>query len=109
MVGEQAPTAGQPSDAGDFYGLFLANARFFSEAAQIPRVTGENHYGPRLVKRDHSEKRVERAPVSRQPGPAKQFACRASLLLVDRDHSDLTEHAVQESIAGTATQHFGES
>jgi hypothetical protein len=91
------------------YSLFLANLWFLGQAAEIPWVAGEHHDRPRLVKRDHREKRVERAPVPRQSALAEQFTSSAALLLANRDHCDSAERTVHACISGTATQDLAES
>jgi hypothetical protein len=87
----------------------FADPCFLRQAAQVPWVAGEHHDRPGLVKRDHGEKRVERAPVTRQTAPAEQLPGRTALLLVNRDHGDPAERAVYASVPGTATQDLGES
>jgi hypothetical protein len=87
----------------------FADSWFFRQAAQVSWVAGEHHDRPGLVKRDHGEKRVERAPVTRQTAPAEQLPGRTALLLVNRDYGDPAEGAVYASIPGTATQDLGES
>jgi hypothetical protein len=111
--GHQAPVAwtrgADQLDANDFDPLCSGTIRFLSETGQVPRVTGEQDDRPGLIECDHGEERIERAPVTRQPGPPEQLPSRTPPLRVDRDHRDPPEHAVHASIPGTAAQHFGES
>jgi hypothetical protein len=95
-------------DAHDLDSLRSAKPGFFGEAGQVSRVAGEQDDRPGLTECDHGEERIERAPMTRQPGPAEQFAGRAALLLIDRDHCDPPEHAVQASIPGPAAQNLGQ-
>jgi hypothetical protein len=98
--------AGGPSDADDSHALSLANLRFLGQAAQIPWIAGEHHDRPWLVKRDYGEKRVERAPVPRQPAPTETLTRSAAMLLINRDHRDPAEHAVHASVCGKPPKHF---
>jgi hypothetical protein len=47
--------------------------------------------------------------MARQPGPAKQLACLAALLHVNRDDRHSAKHAVQAGVPGSAMQDLGQS
>jgi hypothetical protein len=95
-------------DAHDPNPLCSGSPGLLGEAGQVARVAGEQDNRPGLIEGDHGEKRIERALVTRQPGPSEQLASCTPLLLIDRNHRDPPEHAMQASIPGAAAQNLGQ-
>jgi hypothetical protein len=83
--------------------------RLLGQAGQVLWVASEQDHRPWLLERDHGQKRIEGAPMTRQPGPSEQFAGRTPLRLMDRYHRHPAEHAVHASVPGPASQDFGKS
>jgi hypothetical protein len=88
--------------------LCLVPPGFLGEPGQVGGIASEQNDRPRLSQRDDGHQRVEGAPMPGKPGAAEQFACRATLLLADRDHRELTENAVHRCVAWAAAQYLGQ-
>jgi hypothetical protein len=97
------------SDTCDRYALRFPTACFLGQAGQVFRVASEQDDRPGLLERDHGQKRIEGAPVTRQSGPPEQFAGRPPLRLIDRDYRYPAEHAVHAGVRRPASQDFGKS
>lgn len=82
---------------------------FLGETGQVAGIAGEQDGRPCLGQGHNGEQRVERAPMTRQPGPAEQLASGSAGLLVDRDDLDSAQDPVHARVPGRASQDLTQS